>query len=828
MIVTGRPTRPSQASPHSRKPRPQKRVMSLRRLPIVKHGVDDDRSEIVDRLDRSLLDQWGSCQGGKQRLALATKLVALLQQKRESSLLSGCSGCKHNMDEVVSILLFKRASASLRISNLQATVLHSDHEDANEVGLSLESTKATLLLMEELLRHKRLNLATEYVDTNLSVCQLFKFPKLAGLACKIASSVFRVVGFHKFFRHHGRVKKFASQIAKLPESNLVSEMVKIVLQQIEIEKINPDATVPPPLADPSVEFQQACKQAYRELLLNESSQIRSVFMQVCAEKMFLLPHGQQLRHSEMIDAAVSLLRSNLFNVEAIGAAFSLIKKILDEHSSADPAPPSCEKNVESQQLLSGLLKLLNNAPLPEGVTSFEGRDYDSKKLVSAQAAALRLLQIMAARTDIYSSFMDSKVVVRNALGSLCNFDSFAVQVEALNLLRCFIPEVGTSDPTYPIAVSLLRLLVGDSLYKKLISLHHYLQRASSTSPSPARKKKWKLAIAAATSSVESSGGGKIISSDALVRKFITDNFHREYVDALQGALRKIGWLVDDGAQCSNSETSNTVSLAVTTKLLGRLSSKRKDSAVLAPGKGRYHDEGVIHLPYENKSRQHQSRGSNRSALTADAESALASSASSPRPVQDHHRGYYRPLGFVSLSSSDNGNGNGNGNGSDEVENCSLVQSVANREVLSFNRRMSQGVKSVLSVEESEAHSIAEDLLKQVQIAEKINKGAETTIAARLGLASMQEDIEILDSVDKAMEILAARSQRRHGKVKIFVDRVDPQARISARQKAQNPIGWNALSGHVSKKNPVAAAMLHGYCCGFNLAEMGEKKFLRNN
>ena len=104
-----------------------------------------------------------------------------------------------------------------------------------------------------------------------------------------------------------------------------------------------------------------------------------------------------------------------------------------------------------------------------------------------------------------------------------------------------------------------------------------------------------------------------------------------------------------------------------TKLLGRLSSKRKDSAALAPGRGRYHDEGVIHLPCEIKSRQQKSRRSNRSALTADAESALASSASSPRPVQEHHRGYYRPLGFVSLSSSDNGNDNGNGNKTDLLQ-----------------------------------------------------------------------------------------------------------------------------------------------------------------
>ena len=143
----------------------------------------------------------------------------------------------------------------------------------------------------------------------------------------------------------------------------------------------------------------------------------------------------------------------------------------------------------------------------------------------------------------------------------------------------------------------------------------------------------------------------------------------------------------------------------------------------------------------------------------------------------------------------------------------------------------------MSIETDDAARVAEDLLHQIDIAEarEIGDAHNNRVAARLGRGVAIKpgekekvnyvkgsDEHYAQRIDKAMELLAARSQRHKHQVRIQIVATDPEKLTTAGMMRKRS-GWDDVSGHVAHSNPVAKAMLHGWCCGYNLEQQNSMR-----
>ena len=204
---------------------------------------------------------------------------------------------------------------------------------------------------------------------------------------------------------------------------------------------------------------------------------------------------------------------------------------------------------------------------------------------------------------------------------------------------------------------------------------------------------------------------------------------------------------------------------------------------------------------------------------------------------------YRPLGFGSFDEEKINKDNTSSSSSEQQDAESMLESVtkdeqsftqscANRNVITFNSRMSAGADRVMSIEADEASAVAANLLSQVQIAEVREDSDAAKIAAKLGRGatdSSQKKIRYqkgsamhsAQRVELALQLLSARNQRHKRAVKISVTVSDPESEGNGSNGKTGRSGWRELLGDESHDNPVARAMLSGWCCGFDL-ELQEK------
>jgi len=309
---------------------------------------------------------------------------------------------------------------------------------------------------------------------------------------------------------------------------------------------------------------------------------------------------------------------------------------------------------------------------------------------------------------------------------------------------------------------------------------------------------------------------------------------------------------------------------------------------LQPGGSRYHDEGVIHVPcvkmkmkmkmkisskgvqrggesnqgsttrkfgaggnvrsrlkmaqLHNRATKKNSIGSiGMIAQMVTSEVGRISTISKPKPMVTHIK--YRPLGFGSFDEEKINKDNTSSSSSEQQDAESMLESVtkdeqsftqscANRNVITFNSRMSAGADRVMSIEADEASAVAANLLSQVQIAEVREDSDAAKIAAKLGRGatdSSQKKIRYqkgsamhsAQRVELALQLLSARNQRHKRAVKISVTVSDPESEGNGSNGKTGRSGWRELLGDESHDNPVARAMLSGWCCGFDL-ELQEK------
>jgi hypothetical protein len=116
------------------------------------------------------------------------------------------------------------------------------------------------------------------------------------------------------------------------------------------------------------------------------------------------------------------------------------------------------------------------------------------------------------------------------------------------------------------------------------------------------------AISSTTTSVESICGTKIVSAEASMLHFLTSDLDAEVIVGLHLGLRQVGWM-DQSAVGGPSVDATTSSLLIGNKLRGKMLANRRrkqrekeererKGGLLQLGTGRYHDEGVIHLPQD--------------------------------------------------------------------------------------------------------------------------------------------------------------------------------------------------------------------------------------
>ena len=159
---------------------------------------------------------------------------------------------------------------------------------------------------------------------------------------------------------------------------------------------------------------------------------------------------------------------------------------------------------------------------------------------------------------------------------------------------------------------------------------------------------------------------------------------------------------------------------------------------------------------------------------------------------------------------------------------SFLQCCNNRDYVSFQSKMAKGANRVMSIETDDAARVAEDLLHQIDVSEAREAGDSNKVAARLGrgVAARPGEKKKVDCdkgsaehyaqrIDKAMELLAARNQRHKRLVRVQIVTTDPQ-KLTAAGMMNKRSGWDDISGHEVRENPIAKAMLHGWCCGYNL------------
>jgi hypothetical protein len=221
------------------------------------------------------------------------------------------------------------------------------------------------------------------------------------------------------------------------------------------------------------------------------------------------------------------------------------------------------------------------------------------------------------------------------------------------------------------------------------------------------------------------------------------------------------------------------------------------------------------------------------------------SYSSSLPVASTTHLRYRPLGFASFA--DEGKTKEEEEEEEEeklkkntdaaedmLENVtkdehSFTQACANRNVITFNSRMSAGAERVLSIEAGEAAAVAAGLMEQIDIAEQREDSDAARVAVKMGSGISESrktsmkykkgtKMYSAQKVERAMELLSARNQRHKRPVRIQVTVSDNHGKNSKVKKS-----WGALTGHDTVDNPVARALLRDYCCGFNLEEQEKIK-----
>ena len=179
----------------------------------------------------------------------------------------------------------------------------------------------------------------------------------------------------------------------------------------------------------------------------------------------------------------------------------------------------------------------------------------------------------------------------------------------------------------------------------------------------------------------------------------------------------------------------------------------------AGGNSRYHDEGIMHLPHEGgRGRSGASRGAGKSHVLSRLKMAqhmnvLKKKSSFASMVQTNRKKVpppstastmatpfathlnYHPLGFASFDDGKSNKDERDREDEDEdsqklksktapaaetmlesvtKDEHSFTQACANRNVITFNSRMSAGADRVMSIEADEATSVASDLLHQVR------------------------------------------------------------------------------------------------------------------
>eukprot|EP00946_MAST-07B_sp_MAST-7B-sp1_P002572 g2572.t1 len=901
----------------------------------------------MNALSLRVVALWGKSQK-RRRHSLARSIAALLRRRGESAL------TKDGSFEAA-MLLFKRCSASIKKEQLKLNMLALEDTRVAESSsvrshqVDAMSLVDILTVMEALVRLPESGslLAAEFVSTNEIVHSLFKVsPKVAVLASRIFSMVYERTSFLDVFKGPSQLHSFARSIETVPEGPHTKTAVEACIEML-IDQGNPKGIGTRAASATGTEsasqitiLAEAAKIAFRKLLFHHSSRIRTSAAVVLVKIGRNLPQEQRPTNSRIIKAGIQILGSNIFDTNCIGAGFGLLSWVLSEHKKGDVGMNGGEESsgtstlsnaeeIEVMQIRDGLVGLLNNAPVPQGKSLFDTREYEEEVLTSAQSAALRLL-FEVAMMPRYGHLLDHKVVLRGVLGSLTNRAQFGVQVEALRLLRCF------------------------------------LSKDEALKASRFRgKRNWKKALKTATSTVETGDGNKIISEDAAIRAFLTNDLDAETVESLQVALRKLGWLKDE-LQSPQLVDRTTSSLIVSNKLRGKLAARRKQKELArlgntlasdvaktlgqkkktqtaasksvkenspgSEGAGRYHDEGIIHVPYEMKhgakrlvnatgrlgnrmaspramtathtrsdkgritgskslasrlkaksfllGSKNKTKSGIAAALSAVAAQSgndwnfatlLTANAMPPPALASHVR--YRPMGFASFLGQENGRDSGKnldlnegaaphsaerrlkdsssssthnqqvggieGGSNQEVaskavsDKHSFLQCCNNRDYVSFQSKMAEGAHRVMSIEADDADRVAEDLLHQIDIDEARKIGDSNKIAARLGhgVAGRAREKETkmyqkgtaehrAHRIDKAMELLAARNQRHKRLVRVQVVTTDRNNLTTAGMvKKRN--GWHEVGGQL-RVNPIAKAMLHGWCCGYNLEEQPQK------
>jgi hypothetical protein len=160
----------------------------------------------------------------------------------------------------------------------------------------------------------------------------------------------------------------------------------------------------------------------------------------------------------------------------------------------------------------------------------------------------------------------------------------------------------------------------------------------------------------------------------------------------------------------------------------------------------------------------------------------------------------------------------------------------NRDVITFQSRMSSGAERVMSIEADEAANVATELLQQLEQAESREEGDNAKVAIKLGRgvatkvgASSRQNIKHpigsnehgAQRVERAMEVLSARNQRHKRRVRIQVLVSDLTSSSAGGKKARG--GWHTGVEEKEEKHPVARAMLHGWCCGFDVENQDKMK-----
>ena len=634
----------------------------------------------MKELSLRIVALWGKSQR-RARHELASSIASMLKRYGDTAL-SGEGSFESGM------LLLKRCIALIRKEQLkfQLPEMGSTHNmpaagaggksklDQTNHGSAVQSVhhvdsvgiKDALSVVEALLKLPRAgpNFARELVDTQEMVYDLFKIgPTIALLACRVFCTVYEHTSFMDIFKSPSQLILFTKSIENIKGPKACTAIEACI--EVLIDQGNPMGVGVRSIDNSSVIngtqiLASASKKSFCKLLFHPISNVRISAAAVFVRTGKNLPVEQQPTKSEIINSGLHLLKYNQFDRACISSGFEVLKWVLATHeNNACGERERDTNNTEAVQIRNGLLGLLSNAPVPNGRQIFESRDYEEDVLTSSQAAALRLLIYMA-KSKGNSSLLDQKVIVRDVLGSLINQEQFAVQVEALQLLRCFL----AANNTFGVCCSFLKLICGERLFRKINHIHNFLLHAENSvanskstnfrdldggkekneqaplleaassfgqprQPSTDMKhghlrgkRNWTRAWKTATTNATTDEGSRIISEEAAIRAFLTNDLTLGAVKSLQMGLKKLGWMSKGLDDTISTVDSTTSSLIISNKLRGMILARRQKKARQSvneyshrPGHtslegktlesgcasvARYHDEGVIHFPYKIK------------------------------------------------------------------------------------------------------------------------------------------------------------------------------------------------------------------------------------